>query len=85
MISAVFSPDGSRIVTVSEDTTAGIWDASTAKEIAVLRGHEGAVFSAAFSPDGSRIVTTSDDETARIWDAATGKEIEVLAVEPAPR
>jgi hypothetical protein len=41
VISAVFSPDGSRIVTVSGDTTAGIWDAATAKEIAVLRGHEG--------------------------------------------
>jgi hypothetical protein len=85
VISAVFSPDGSRIVTVSGDTTAGIWDAATAKEIAVLRGHEGSVFSAAFSPDGSRIVTASDDDTARIWDAATGKEIAVQAVGPHPR
>jgi WD40 repeat protein len=85
VISAVFSPDGSRIVTVSGDNTAGIWDAATAKETAVLRGHEGSVFSAAFSSDGSRIVTVSDDETARIWDAATGKEIAVQAIEPAPR
>jgi WD40 repeat protein len=85
VISAVFSPDGSRIVTVSGDTTAGIWDAATAKEIAVPRGLGSRVQSAAFSPDGSRIVTTSDDETARIWDAATGKEIAVLPVEPAPR
>ena len=46
-----------------------IWDAATAKEIAVLRGHEGYVYFAAVSPDGSRIVTTSDDKTARIWDA----------------
>ena len=48
------------------------------KEIAVLRGHEDAVFSAAFSPDGSRIVTASWDKTARIWDAASAKEIAVL-------
>ena len=41
---------------------------ATAKEIAVLPGHEDYVRSAAFSPDGSRIVTASDDETARIWD-----------------
>jgi WD40 repeat protein len=66
--SAAFSPDGSRIVTASEDRTARIWDAASGKEIAVLRGHEGAVRSAAFSPDASRIVTASGDGTARIWD-----------------
>ena len=38
--SAAFSPDGSRIVTASEDKTARIWDAASAKEIAVLRGHD---------------------------------------------
>ena len=76
--SAAFSPDGSRIVTASGDKTARIWDAASAKEIAVLRGHDGAVYSAAFSPDGSRIVTASGDKTARIWDAASAKEIAVL-------
>jgi WD40 repeat protein len=75
--SAAFSPDGSRIVTASADKTARIWDAGTAKEIAVLR-HDSVVTSAAFSPDGSRIVTASLDRTARIWDAATAKEIAVL-------
>jgi dipeptidyl aminopeptidase/acylaminoacyl peptidase len=75
---AAFSPDGSRIVTASYDSTARIWDAASAKEIAVLRGHENAVTSAAFSPDGSRIVTASWDRTARIWDAASAREIAVL-------
>jgi WD40 repeat protein/energy-coupling factor transporter ATP-binding protein EcfA2 len=76
--SAAFSPDGSRIVTASEDKTARIWDAATGKEIKVLRGHDGYVFSAGFSPDGSRIVTASQDQTARTWDTVTGKEIMVL-------
>jgi WD40 repeat protein len=67
--SAAFSPDGSRSVTAAADNTARIWDAASAKEIAVLRGHEENVFSAAFSLDGSRIVTASKDWTARIWDA----------------
>src|SRR5262245_1579062 len=75
--SAAFSPDGTRIVTASDDKTARIWDAASAKEIAVLR-HDDAVHSAAFSPDGSRIVTASNDETARIWDAATATETAVL-------
>src|SRR5262249_55244594 len=50
----------------------------SAKEIAVLRGHDGYVGSGAFSPDGSRVVTASRDKTARIWDAASAKEIAVL-------
>ena len=58
--------------------TARIWDAATAEEIAVLRGHDDSVFSAAFSPDGSRIVTASRDKTTRIWDTATAREIAVL-------
>ena len=41
---------------------------ASAQEIAILRGHDGAVSSAAFSPDGSRIVTASCDNTGRIWD-----------------
>ena len=78
LLSAAFSPDGSRIVTASYDKTARVWDAATGKEIVVLRGHDGPVNSAAFSPDGKRIVTASDDKTARVWDAATGKKIVVL-------
>src|ERR1022692_423535 len=52
---AVFSPDGRRIVTASNDNTARVWDAQTGAELAVLKGHEGSVHSAAFSPDGRRI------------------------------
>jgi WD40 repeat protein len=63
-----FSHDGLRIVTASGDKTARIWDAATAKEIALLRGHDDDVNSAAFSPDGSRIVSASKDGTGRIWD-----------------
>src|SRR5262249_52747717 len=51
----------------SEDKTARIWDAASAKEIALL--HDLGIRSAAFSPDGSRIVTASGDKAARIWDA----------------
>lgn len=66
-----FSPDGTGIVTASDDTTARIWDAATGDLIAPLEGHSDELSSAAFSPDGTRIVTASSDNTARIWDAAT--------------
>src|SRR5262249_51323678 len=74
--SAMFSPDGKRIVTASWDKTARLWDAETGKPIGEpLKGHTDFVPRAAFSPDGKRIVTASYDETARLWDAETGKPI----------
>jgi WD40 repeat protein len=76
--SADFSPDGTRIVTASEDRTARVWDAATGRELGVLSGHRGIVRFAAFSRDGTRVVTASDDKTARVWDAATAKEIGIL-------
>ncbi len=65
--SASFSPDGTRIVTASDDNTARVWDAGSGRAIATLSGHEDGVVSASFSPDGTRIVTASGD-TARVWD-----------------
>lgn len=72
---AVFSPDGKRVVTACAAQTARVWDAATGAEIVVLRGHEQRVRSAVFSPDGARVATSSEDGTVRIWDATTGKEI----------
>jgi WD40 repeat protein len=76
--SAVFSPDGTRVISASDDRTARLWDAATGKQIAILRGHEGRVVRAAFSPDGTRVVTASLDKTARLWNAATGKQVALL-------
>ena len=71
----VFSSDGTRLVTTSDDMTARVWDAATGKELLTLNGHTARVVAAAFSPDGKRLATLSDDGTARIWDASTGREM----------
>jgi len=76
---AVFSPDGTRIVTAAGryeergTCSAIIWDATTGKQLVTLKGHSRSVFSAAWSPDGSRVITAAWDNSARIWDAASGK------------
>ena len=74
-MNAAFSPDGTRVVTASEDRTARFWDATTGKQLAPALEHQGWVSSAAFSPDGTRVVTASADQTAQVWDAATGKPL----------
>ncbi len=69
----VFSRDGARVLTVSEDNTARVWDVATGRCLAVLAGHSIEVTSAAFSPDGKFAVTTSKDQTVRVWHIASGK------------
>ena len=76
--SAAFSPDGQRVVTVSGDETARVWNAATGQVLAKLEGHSDAVYSAAFSPNGRRVVTGSEDHTARVWNAASGQVIAKL-------
>jgi WD40 repeat protein len=68
VVSAAFSPDGTRVVTASLDNTARVWDAATGKPVTSPLAHQDSVVSAAFSPDGTRVVTASGDGTARIWD-----------------
>ena len=69
--SAQFSPDGTRVVTASEDKTARLWDAESGKSLGEAMKHQGIVWSAQFSPDGTRVVTASYDRTARLWDGTT--------------
>jgi WD40 repeat protein len=71
--SAVFSPDGTHVVSASYDNTVRIWNAATGEPEAELKGHSDCVRSAVFSPDGTHVVSASNDNTVRIWNAATGE------------
>ena len=62
----VFSGDGTRLATGSDDETARVWDVTTGRQLAVLP-HEGAVTSVVFSPDGRHLATASGEYEARVW------------------
>ena len=74
--SAVFSPDGSQILTTSNDDTAKLWDAPTGRlRIPPLQHSSDVRRYAAFSNDGRWVATGSDDNTARVWSTAPGETI----------
>jgi WD40 repeat protein/tRNA A-37 threonylcarbamoyl transferase component Bud32 len=78
VLSAAFSPDGTRIVTASKDRHVRVWAADGSGQPLLLRGHGDWVISAAFSPDGRHIVTASFDRTARVWNTDGSGEPLVL-------
>ncbi len=69
VFSVSFSPDGTQIVSGSNDWSVEVWDATTGNCLRTLQGHSGTVCSVAFSPDGSKIVSGSNDNTVKVWDA----------------
>ncbi|WP_396604579.1 PDZ domain-containing protein [Bradyrhizobium sp. YCK136] len=68
--SAVFSPDGARILT-SEDSAIRLWNVDTAFELFVFPLPDEEVLSAVFSPDGKTILATCGN-LARMLDASNG-------------
>ncbi|MCP3914205.1 MAG: protein kinase [bacterium] len=72
---ATFSPDGTRLVTTTQDGDAsGAWAIELAtRERTPLGEYDKIVAHAAFSPDGTRVVTSSFDTVVRMFDVATGR------------
>jgi len=68
LASAVFSPDGEKILTACNDANAHLWSGD-GRLLLTLGPHEGQVRAALFSPDGSRILTAAENGPAFLWDA----------------
>ncbi len=67
---ALFSADGARFLSWSDDGTARLWDSQTGNELATTMQHEKKrLQGAVFSQDESRILTWSRDGTARLWNS----------------
>jgi WD40 repeat protein len=77
-VRAAFSPDGSLVVTPSEDGTARVWDWDKGEVVTTLRAGSAPLSDAAFSPDGLKVVTAAGDGATRIWDWSTRRIVAVL-------
>jgi WD40 repeat protein len=75
----LFSRDGSRIFSCSQDRTVKIWDAASGQLLSTLNGHRDVVTTCASSLDETfRFVSGSGDGVLKIWDARTGQELFTL-------
>ncbi|MCX5689100.1 MAG: protein kinase, partial [Planctomycetota bacterium] len=74
------SPDGTRLITGSYDSTVCIWDVATGKRLRVLHGHSGRVQNVSFSRDATRALSCSSDGTMRVWDVETGEQISMVSL-----
>jgi WD40 repeat protein len=72
-----WSPDGRRLA-VAAAAAAGLYDATSGRVQAELRGHTSAIEDITFDVAGNLIATAGDDETARVWDARSGAPLLVL-------
>ena len=76
-----FSPDGTRIASVSDDQTIRMWEVPSARPegfaasgavLRTLSGHADQLYTPRFTPDGTKLVTASQAGVVKVWDIETG-------------
>ena len=79
---AVFTPDGTRVLSSSQDGTLRLWDARDGAQLAVLQSDEGELYDVALSRDG-KIATLGKGEVVRVFrarSAAASTQVRALAL-----
>jgi WD40 repeat protein/tRNA A-37 threonylcarbamoyl transferase component Bud32 len=71
-----FTPDGKRLVTVSQDKTARVWDVASGRETVRFTGHTEPIRGLAVLPDNRRAATAGWGGMVRLWDLDSGAELQ---------
>jgi len=78
ILACTFSPDGTRLLSTSNDGTMRLWDAASGECLRVLTGHEGWVLACDFSSDSTRLLSSGSDRSLRLWDVVSGECLGML-------
>lgn len=78
--SLAWSPDKSRLVSRSKDTTAKIWNTVTGDCLLTLEGHAHWIRGVDWAPKGLPVACGSLDGTVTLWNAMSGKCERTIAV-----
>ncbi len=78
VILLVFSPDGNRLATSSDDGSVKLWNMSSCSEIFTFGSPADRPVGLAFSPDGKRLAVTSPPRTVIVWDTTSGERLMTL-------
>jgi WD40 repeat protein/predicted Ser/Thr protein kinase len=70
------TPDGTHVITGSDDATLRIWNLAT-EESRELRGHVGPIEAIEVSPDGAYVASAGTDGSVWLWEiaSATGRKL----------
>ncbi|MDZ4857832.1 MAG: WD40 repeat domain-containing protein [Candidatus Hydrogenedentes bacterium] len=72
-VGAAYSPDGTRIATISRNKPIEIWDAETGKKTFEITEEAARIRAHRYFNNGTKIVGAGQDNIIRIWDTQTGK------------
>ena len=73
VVSAIYSRDGNKVLTSSDDLTSIIWDKNTEFKIKLFSGKSFELNSVDFNSNSSEIVISSSDASAMLLDINSGK------------
>ena len=75
---AIFTSDGRRILSSSQDATVRLWDVETGRQIREYPAG-GSVNGVAVSPDGHYALSASNANNMKLWDVETGQQLRLFS------
>lgn len=75
----IFRPDDEEIATASNDESVRLWDVTSGRCTADIRGHGRQISTLSFNQNGGMLAAASKDGLVRIWNPRTGELLQRLS------